>query len=89
MRSARIVLVVLLLASSAVPIASAESLPQVRAMVEAKSSGALAAAEALTKAEPKNASAWTLLTRARMSAGQYAKAVEAGERATALAQNVR
>jgi tetratricopeptide (TPR) repeat protein len=87
MRSARIVLAVLLLAMNVVPVASARSLPEVRAMVEAKSSGALAAAEALSKAEPKNASAWTLLTRARMSAGQYAKAVEAGERATALAPN--
>lgn len=87
MRDVRVVLLALLLAASIVPAVSARSVSEVQAMVEAKSPGALAAAEALTQAEPKNGSAWTLLTRARMSAGQYAKAVEAGERATALAPN--
>ena len=87
MRSARLVLAALMLTACVVPVVFAKSLPEVQAMVEAKSSGALAAAEALTRTEPKNGSAWMLLTRARVYARQYAKAVEAGKRATALAPN--
>jgi tetratricopeptide (TPR) repeat protein len=41
----------------------------------------------LVKAEPKNGAAWVLLTRARVQARRFALAVEAGERATALAPN--
>ena len=69
----------------AAPVAFAQTLPDVRTLVESRSPNALAAAEALVKAEPKNGSAWVMLTRARVHARRYEKAVEAGERATALA----
>lgn len=64
--------------------ASAKTLPEVRAMVESKASGALAAAEALTKATPNDANAWVLLVRARLQAKQAEKAIAAGEKATAF-----
>jgi tetratricopeptide (TPR) repeat protein len=67
--------------------AAATTLPEVRAQVESRASTALASAEALVKAEPKNGAAWVLLTRARVQARRFAQAVEAGERATALAPN--
>lgn len=63
---------------------AAKTLPEVRAMVESKSSGALAAAEALTKATPNDANAWVLLVRARLQAKQAEKAIAAGEKATAV-----
>jgi len=75
-----------LLASFAMP-ASAKTLPDVRAMVESKAPGALAAAEALAKATPKDANAWVLLVRARLQARQAEKAIAAGEKATALGAN--
>ena len=53
-------------------------------MVESKASGALAAAETLTKATPKDADAWVLLVRARLQAKQAEKAIAAAEKATAL-----
>jgi tetratricopeptide (TPR) repeat protein len=64
--------------------ATAKTLPDVQAMVASKAPGALAAAEALTKATPNDANAWVLLTRARVEAEQYEKAIAAGEKATAL-----
>ncbi len=64
--------------------ASATALPEVRAMVESKAPGALAAAESLTRATPKDADAWVLLVRARLQARQAEKAITAGEKATAL-----
>ncbi len=64
--------------------AAATTVPDVRAMVEAKAPGALAAAEALTSATPKDADAWVLLVRARLQARQAEKAIAAGEKATAL-----
>jgi cytochrome c-type biogenesis protein CcmH/NrfG len=68
---------------SAVP-ASAASLAEVQSLLEARAPTALAAAEALVKAEPKNGGAWVALTRARVYARRSEKAVEAGERATEL-----
>ena len=64
--------------------AFAKTLPEVQAMVESKASGALAAAEALTKVTPNDANAWVMLTRARLQAKQAEKAIAAGEKATAL-----
>jgi len=61
--------------------------PEVQALLKTRSPSALAAAEALVKAEPKNGSAWVALTQARVYAKRYEKAVEAGERATELAPN--
>lgn len=72
------------LAFSALP-ASAKTLPEVQAPVEAKAPGALAAADALTKATPNDANAWVLLLRARLQARQAEQAVAAGEKATMLA----
>lgn len=64
--------------------ASANSLPEVKAMVLAKSPGALAAAEALVKKSPNDSNAWIELVRARMQAKQLEKAIAAGEKATVL-----
>lgn len=64
--------------------AFAKTLPEVQTMVESKASGALAAAEALTKATPNDANAWVMLVRARLQAKQAEKAIAAGEKATAL-----
>ena len=64
--------------------AAAKTLPEVRALVESKASGALPAAEALTKATPNDANAWVLLVRARLQAKQAEKAIVAAEKATAL-----
>lgn len=61
--------------------------PEVQALLKARSPSALAAAEALVKAEPKNGSAWVALTQARVYAKRNEKAVEAGERAVELAPN--
>lgn len=61
--------------------------PEVQVLLKTRSPSALAAAEALVKAEPKNGSAWVALTQARVYAKRYEKAVEAGERATELAPN--
>ncbi len=62
----------------------AKTLPEVRAMVDSKASGALAAAEALTQATPNDANAWVMLARARLQARQAEKAIAAGQKATAL-----
>ncbi len=62
----------------------AKTLPEVRAMVDSKASGALAAAEALTQATPNDANAWVMLARARLQAKQAEKAIAAGQKATAL-----
>ena len=72
------------LALVAVSAVSAKTLPEVQAMVEAKTPGALAAAEALVKQSPNDANAWVALTRARLQAKQPEKAIDAGDRATAL-----
>ena len=85
MRSARLVFLVLLLAVSIEPMASAKTLPEVQAMMDSRAPGSLAAAEALTKATPNDANAWVLLARARVEANQAEKAIVAAEKATALA----
>ncbi len=65
--------------------AQASTVAQVQSMLKSRDKGALAAAEALTKAQPKNADAWIVLTQARIFAKQYEKAVVAGEKAVELA----
>lgn len=67
--------------------AACAGVPEVQALLKARSPSALAAAEALVKAEPKNGGAWVALTQARVYAKRYEKAVEAGERAVELAPN--
>lgn len=84
MRAAHFVLPVLLIAACADPVAIAGTLSEVQAMVESKASGALAAAEALTRESPNDANAWVVLARARLQAKQAEKAISAGEKATAL-----
>lgn len=64
--------------------ASAKTLPEVQALVESKAPGALAAAEALTKATPNDVNAWVILVRARLQARKAEKAIAAGEKAIAL-----
>ncbi len=64
--------------------ASAQALPEVRALLEARSPAAPAAAEALVKRTPDDADAWVAVTRARLQARQPAKAIESAEKATRL-----
>ena len=84
MRPARFAFSVLLMMVCAAPLVIARTLPEVQAMVESKASGALAAAEALTRESPNDANAWVMLARARLQAKQAEKAIAAGEKATAL-----
>ncbi len=79
----RLLLLGCCLAFFALP-ASAKTLPEVQAMVEAKAQGALAAADELTKATPNDANAWVILLRAHLQAKQAEKAVAAGKKATTL-----
>jgi tetratricopeptide (TPR) repeat protein len=84
MRNFRIVLSVLLLLAGASPAVFGKTLPEVQAMLESKSSGALPAAEALVKAAPNDAGAWIALTRARLQAKLAEKAIVSGEKAATL-----
>lgn len=70
-------------ASSAFAITTAD----VRNLVEARDKKALASADALVKAEPKNAEAWILLTRARLQANLAETAITSAEKAVKLAPN--
>jgi len=79
----RLVPMVLLLAASAG--ASAQSLQEVRSLVEARKPAAPAAAEALVKRTPDDADAWVVVTRARLQARQPEKAIAAAQKATQLA----
>ncbi len=65
--------------------ARAADLTDVQAMLKARATGALPAAEALVKAEPKNGDAWTALTQACVYAKKYEQAVAAGGKAVELA----
>ncbi|MGH8105913.1 MAG: tetratricopeptide repeat protein, partial [Arenimonas sp.] len=56
-------------------------------LLESRDKKALASADALTKAEPKNAEAWVLLARARLQANQADAAITAAEKAVKLAPN--
>ena len=60
---------------------------EITAQLQAGDKRALANAEAYAKANPKNAEAWTLLTRARVMQGKSEAAVTAGEKAVTLAPN--
>lgn len=60
---------------------------KVKLLVEARDKKALANADALTKAEPKNAETWILLTRSRLQANQAEAAIESAEKAIKLAPN--
>ena len=59
----------------------------VKLQLEARDKKALASADALAKAEPKNAEAWILLTRARLQASQGEAAIASAEKAVKLAPN--
>ncbi|WP_395769841.1 tetratricopeptide repeat protein [Arenimonas sp.] len=65
----------------------AASPQEITAQLQAGDKRALANAEAYAKANPKNAEAWTLLTRARVIQGKSEAAVTAGEKAVTLAPN--
>ncbi len=67
--------------------AFAISTPEVKLLVEARDKKALPVADALTRAEPKNAEAWILLSRARLQASQAEAAIAAAEKATKLSPN--
>lgn len=82
MRIAPVLLSLSLLLAFAAPGAEAATLSEVQSLLEARNPSALKAAEALTKATPKDAGAWIALTRARLQAGKAEAAIESGERAT-------
>jgi tetratricopeptide (TPR) repeat protein len=92
LRPARVALVPLLLSCAlfssplwfVVGVAYAASVSDVQSMLKTNASGALLAAEALVKAEPKNGEAWIALAQARVYAKQYEKAIDAGEKAVGL-----
>jgi tetratricopeptide (TPR) repeat protein len=60
---------------------------EISAQLQAGDKRGLANAEAYAKANPKNAEAWSLLTRARVLQGKAEAAVTAGQKAVALAPN--
>ena len=76
-----------LLWMSLLSMAHAQSAQDIRGQLDARDKKALAGAEAYAKANPKDAEAWILLTRARLQAGKAESAVAAGEKAVALAPN--
>ncbi len=76
-------LVFVLGVSSAFAITAAD----VKLQLESRDKKALVSAEALAKAEPKNAEAWILLTRARLQSSQAEAAVESAEKAVKFAPN--
>lgn len=75
---------VALLATLLATEASAQGLPEVRALLDARSAGAPAAAEALARRTPGDSDAWVAVTRARLQARQPSRAIEAAEKATRL-----
>jgi cytochrome c-type biogenesis protein CcmH/NrfG len=77
-------LVLTLMASAAVSAITAQEL---KSQLDAGDKRALANAEALAKANPKNAEIWTLLARARTQANKGELAVRAAEQAVKLAPN--
>ncbi|MFZ9347158.1 MAG: tetratricopeptide repeat protein [Arenimonas sp.] len=79
----RVLLLALLFSASV----TATTPQDITAQLQAGDKRALANAEAYAKANPKNAEAWTLLTRARLQQGKAEAAVTAGEKAVALAPN--
>ncbi|MEO8002482.1 MAG: tetratricopeptide repeat protein, partial [Arenimonas sp.] len=60
---------------------------EVKEQLESRDGKALASANALIKAEPKNAEAWILLARARLQSNQGEAAIAAAEQATKLSPN--
>jgi tetratricopeptide (TPR) repeat protein len=83
----RHVLLFLVLLSSISSSVFAITAQEVKVLLEARDTKALASAEALSKAEPKNAEAWILLTRARLQANKAETAIDSAETAIKLAPN--
>lgn len=83
----RYLLSCLLLFALNVPPVFAVTVQDVKNQLESRDSKALASANALAKAEPKNAEAWILLTRARLQANQAEAAIGSAEKAVKLAPN--
>ncbi len=67
--------------------ASALTPQELKSQLEARDKKALPNAEAYAKANPNNADAQVLLTRARLQAGKPKSAVDAAEKAVKLAPN--
>lgn len=67
-----------------VSLAFGVTVQEVKPLVESSDKRALSSADALVKAEPKNAEAWVLLARARMQNNQAEQAITAAEKATKL-----
>ncbi|MGN6150930.1 MAG: tetratricopeptide repeat protein [Lysobacteraceae bacterium] len=85
MSASRLLCAALLLAAFPLLPVRAATLAEVQGMLEARNPAALKAADARVAATPNDAAAWIALTRARLLAGKSEDAIEAGERAAALA----
>ena len=79
------ILIAALLSMSLLSAASALSPQDIKSQLDARDKKALVNAEAYAKANPNNAEAWILLTRARLQAGKAEAAVASAEKAVKLA----
>ena len=78
---------VLILFALSVSSAHAITTADVANLLDARDKKALASADLLVKAEPKNAEAWMLLTRARLQVNLAEAAISSAEKAVKLAPN--
>ena len=79
------ILIAALLSMSLLSAASAQLPQDIKSQLDARDKKALVNAEAYAKANPNNAEAWILLTRARLQAGKAEAAVASAEKAVKLA----
>lgn len=77
----------LLLSMVMVSMVQAQSPQDIKSQLDARDKKALVNAEAYAKANPGNAEAWILLTRARLQAGKAESAVASAEKAVKLSPN--
>ena len=83
----RLLFSILMLFVLSVSCAHAITTADVTNLLDARDKKALASADLLVKAEPKNAEAWILLTRARLQANLAETAIASAEKAVKLAPN--
>ena len=83
----RLLFSILMLFVLSVSCAHAITTADVANLLDARDKKALASADLLVKAEPKNAEAWILLTRARLQANLAETAIASAEKAVKLAPN--
>ena len=81
----RIVFAAVLLSLCLLPNARAQTPQDIKSQLDARDKNALSNAQAYAKANPGNAEAWILLTRAQLQAGKSESAVVSAEKAVKLA----